>query len=78
MTKLTCYSLGPESWRLVVNIWLTELASICIVFAAGMSHFISGRLNWQKKVFNLLCFVQVETRTSGCDTGMILHNGGYR
>jgi uncharacterized membrane protein YeiH len=31
-------------------LWLTELAFICIVFAAGMSYFISGRLNWQQKV----------------------------
>ncbi len=38
--------LVPESCRLVVNIWLTELAFICIVFAAGMSHFISAKINW--------------------------------
>jgi hypothetical protein len=37
MTKLTCYSLGPENCRLVVNIWLTELAFICIVFAVGIA-----------------------------------------
>jgi hypothetical protein len=29
---------------------LTELAFICIVFAAGMSHFISAKINWQQKV----------------------------
>jgi hypothetical protein len=23
---------------------------LCIVFAVGMPHFISGRLNWQQKV----------------------------
>ncbi len=38
----------------VYNIWLTELAFLCIVFAAGMSHFISAKLNWQQKVLDII------------------------
>ncbi len=40
--RMASFFLGPESCPLGVNIGLTELAFICIVFAAGMSHFISG------------------------------------
>jgi len=50
MTKLTCYSLGPESCRLVVNIGLTELAFICIVFAVRIAGASPVPINRDERV----------------------------